>query len=257
MNVERRINENHMVEDNVVFGINAILQLLQNRPEKILVLYVSSERHDKRIDQIIALAKSNDLDVQRIDRKKIDQWFAGQNHQGIAAKIAQNKALGEADLKRLVESTDKPLFLVLDGVQDPHNLGACLRTANAAGVTAVIVPRDNAASITPIVRKVASGAADLIPFVQVSNLARALRELQQLGVWMVGTSGDAEQSIYQVDLTGSIAIVMGAEGEGIRELTRKHCDFLAYIPMLGQVESLNVSVATGICLYEAVRQRGK
>jgi 23S rRNA (guanosine2251-2'-O)-methyltransferase len=155
----------------------------------------------------------------------------------------------------LIERADKPLLLVLDGVTDPHNLGACLRSADAAGVTAVIVPKDNAASITPVVRKVACGAAEVVPFIQVTNLARTLKQLQDARVWIVGTTGEADESLYQQDLKGPIAIVMGAEGAGMRRLTKEHCDFLVKLPMAGSVSSLNVSVATGICLFEAVRQR--
>lgn len=244
-----------MNNDNLIYGINAIHQLISHNPAKILEIFVSNDRHDKRIDGVLALAQNNRIAVQRIDAKKLDKWLPGQNHQGLVAKIRASAALTESALPDLIKSSTKPLILILDGVQDPHNLGACLRTADAAGVTAVIVPKDNAVGITPVVRKVASGAADTIPLIQVSNLARTMRELQDLGVWIVGTDTDCEQSIYQIDLTGAIAIVMGAEGEGMRQLTKKHCDFLAFIPMHGQVESLNVSVATGVCLFEAVRQR--
>ena len=244
-----------MINDNLIFGFNPIQQLLKTKPEKITEISVSTEKKDGRTQEIIELAKRVGIPVQRIDPKKLDKMFEDQNHQGVMAKIKPTAALTEADLPILIRNTPKPLFLILDGVQDPHNLGACLRTADAAGVTAVIVPRDNAVGITPVVRKVASGAADTVPLVQVGNLSRTMREIQELGVWIVGTSADCDQDIYDVDLKGSIAIVLGAEGVGMRQLTAKHCDFLAKIPMVGQVESLNVSVATGICLFEAVRQR--
>ncbi len=159
-------------------------------------------------------------------------------------------------LEELLERTETPpLILVLDGVTDPHNLGACLRTADAAGATAVIVPKDKSATLTPVVRKVACGAAEVIPLVAVTNLARTLEKLQQRGLWVVGTAGEAEQEIYQQDLTGPLVMIMGAEGKGMRRLTREHCDFLVKLPMAGSVSSLNVSVATGVCLFEAVRQR--
>ncbi|HSX21097.1 MAG TPA: 23S rRNA (guanosine(2251)-2'-O)-methyltransferase RlmB [Gammaproteobacteria bacterium] len=244
-----------MANDNIIFGINPIQHLLTHSADKILEISVSASKTDNRVQAIIDQAKQHDIAVQRIDVKKLDQMFNDQNHQGIIAKIKPTAILTESALKELVNSTSRPLFLILDGVQDPHNFGACLRTADAAGVTAVIIPRDNAVGITPVVRKVASGAADTIPIVQVSNLARAMRDLQELGVWIVGTAADCEQSIYEQDFTGASAIVLGAEGTGMRQLTAKHCDFLANLPMLGQIESLNVSVAAGICLYEAVRQR--
>lgn len=244
-----------MTNDNIIFGINPIQHLLEHHPDRVLEILISQNKDDRRVQKILEQAKQQHINIQRIDVKKLDQMFSDQNHQGIIAKIKPNKLLSETDLKTLVNNTSKPLFLILDGVQDPHNFGACLRTADAAGVTAVIVPRDNAVGITPVVRKVASGAADSIPIVQVSNLARAMRDLQELGVWIVGTAADATQSIYEIDLSGPMAIVMGAEGTGMRQLTAKHCDFLVNLPMLGQVESLNVSVATGVCLFEAIRQR--
>lgn len=246
-----------MVNDNLIFGINPIQQLLTNNPGKIIEIFISSGKDEKRTQAIIDAAKEQGISVQRVDVKKLDKWLEGQNHQGVVAKITATPVLTEATLAELVKRSAKPLFLILDGVQDPHNLGACLRTADAVGVTAVIVPKDHAVGITPIVRKVASGAADTVPLVQVSNLARAMKELQDLGVWIVGTAGDSDQTIYEMDLKGAIAIVLGAEGEGMRQLTKKSCDFLAKIPMYGQVESLNVSVATGVCLYEVLRQRSK
>lgn len=244
-----------MTNDNIIYGINPITQMLGTMPNKILEITISQDKNDPRMQKIIALAKEHSIAVHRIDPKKLAKMFATENHQGIIAKIKATSLLSENDLASLLKSTDNPLFLILDGVQDPHNFGACLRTADAAGVTAVIIPKDNAVGITPVVRKVASGAADTVPIVQVSNLARVMRDLQELGCWIVGTDGEGTQNIYDVDLKGSIAIVMGAEGEGMRQLTKKHCDFLAKIPMQGTVESLNVSVATGICLFEAQRQR--
>jgi 23S rRNA (guanosine2251-2'-O)-methyltransferase len=244
-----------MANDNIIYGINPIQQLLTHNPNKIKELFLSATKQDRRLQQIINLAKKHDIIVQRIEAKKLDKLLPDQNHQGVMAKIKPAELLNERDLPDLVNNNKNPLFLVLDGVQDPHNFGACLRTADAAGVVAVIIPRDNAVGITPVVRKVASGAADSVAIVSVSNLARALKDLQDLGVWIVGTAGDAEQYLYAQDLTGAIAIILGSEGDGMRLLTKKHCDYLVKIPMLGQVESLNVSVACGVCLYEAVRQR--
>ncbi len=244
-----------MQDENLIFGINPIQQLLTHNPARIIEIYASKDKSDQRTQTLLAAAAANDISVQSIDPKKLDKWFPDQNHQGFAAKLKSAANLTEKDLASLVASCAKPLFLILDGVQDPHNLGACLRTADAAGVTAVIIPQDNAASLTPVVRKVASGAAETVALVRVSNLARAIKTIQDLGVWIVGTDGESEQSLYSLDLTGAIGIVLGAEGTGMRQLTRKHCDYLVKLPMAGQVESLNVSVATGVCLFEAVRQR--
>lgn len=244
-----------MQDENIIFGINPIAQLLEHNPSRIIEIFISENKNEQRTQMLLDLAKTNGISVQKIDIKKLDKMLDGQNHQGIMAKMTATKILTEADLPDLIKHTKAPLFLVLDGVQDPHNLGACMRTADAAGVTAIITPKDNSVGITPVVRKVASGAADSVPLVRVSNLARTLKELQDLGVWIAGTDSAGEQSIYGLDLTGSIAIVLGAEGDGMRQLTRKHCDYLVHLPMLGQVESLNVSVACGVCLFEAVRQR--
>jgi len=191
---------------------------------------------------------------QVVHRKELDARVGGV-HQGVVAGVAPDRQWQEADIEALVAGSKQPLLLVLDGVTDPHNLGACLRTADATGVTAVIVPKDKSASLNPTARKVASGAAETTPFIQVTNLARCLRELQDLGVWLIGTAGESDATVYDADFTGPVALVMGAEGKGMRRLTREHCDLLVKIPMQGQVESLNVSVATGVCLFEALRQR--
>lgn len=244
-----------MSKNNLVFGINPIQQLLEHNPSKVIEIFINIDKNDKRMQSLVAMAQANNISIQKIDVKKLDKLCDAQNHQGIAAKIVATTYMSESELLNLVANTANPLLLILDGVQDPHNLGACLRAADGAGVVAVVTPRDNAAGITPIVRKVASGAAETVPLVQVTNLARFMQDLQKTGMWIVGTAGDSQQSIYDVDLSGSIAIVLGAEGVGMRQLTTKHCDFLTKLPMLGQVESLNVSVAAGVCLYEAVRQR--
>jgi 23S rRNA (guanosine2251-2'-O)-methyltransferase len=190
------------------------------------------------------------------EEAQLDKLAAGERHQGVVAELLPRAGDPETQLEEALEAAgDAPLLLVLDGVQDPHNLGACLRSADAAGVAAVLVPRDRAAGLTPVVRKVAAGAAETVPLVAVVNLARTLRELKERGVWLVGTDDSAEKTLYDAELTGPVALVMGSEGEGMRRLTRECCDQLVSIPMAGAVESLNVSVAAGVALFEAVRQR--
>lgn len=239
-----------------VFGIHAVSAAL-DAGRDCQQLWVLGNRGDKRLAAVLKKAASAGVQVQRVARRELDQLADDHRHQGIVAEFSAATPLAMADsLEELLEDLDGPPFLlVLDGVQDPHNLGACLRTADAAGVQAVIVPKDKAAGVTPTVRKVAAGAAETVPVFQVTNLARTLRDLKERGIWLVGLAGEATQSLYQTDLKGPLAVVMGAEGEGLRRLTRETCDFLAFLPMSGKVESLNVSVATGICLYEAVRQR--
>jgi 23S rRNA (guanosine2251-2'-O)-methyltransferase len=194
--------------------------------------------------------------VRQVDPSDLDRVVPGVNHQGVAARSATPTAGNERDLDDLLDRLVEPAFLlVLDGVQDPHNLGACLRTCDAAGAHAIIAPRDNAVGLTPAACKVASGAAGRVPYIQVTNLARTLRRLQEQGVWLVGTAGEAETSLFDADLRGPLALVMGGEERGLRRLTREHCDLLVSLPMIGRVESLNVSVATGVALYEALRQR--
>lgn len=237
------------------FGIHAITSLLQNSPDKIKQLWLKDNRGDKKLKMIADLARSAKISVQIVPGKTLDKLVSGR-HQGAVAEVIQAQtSLTEEGLYSLLEQTEQPLVLILDGVEDPHNLGACLRSADAAGVTAVIAPKDNAVGITPTVSKVACGAAETVPFVQVTNLARCLQTLKQMGIWLYGAAGEATESIFQQKLTGSLGIVMGAEDKGLRRLTREHCDFLIKIPMRGQVESLNVSVATGICLFEALRQK--
>lgn len=189
------------------------------------------------------------------NRQWLDDKVEGAVHQGIIARVREGRQYQENDLPALLESVDTPFLLVLDGVTDPHNLGACLRSADAAGVHAVIVPRDRSAQLNATAKKVACGAAENVPLIRVTNLARTLRLLQEMNVWVVGTAGEADHTLFQSKMTGPMALVMGAEGEGMRRLTREHCDELISIPMAGTVSSLNVSVATGICLFEAVRQR--
>ncbi len=244
------------MREDLIYGIHAIQHLLNSKPEQFLELHIQDTHDNKSLLSLASLAKTLGVNVSGVSKKQLDQWLPERNHQGVAAKVRLQPLLTEDDFSTLIDACDKPpLFLILDGVQDPHNLGACLRTADAVGVTAVIIPKDRSAGLTPVVRRVASGAAETVPVVQVTNLVRAIEMLKKLGVWIMGTSMQTTQSLYQVDLKGSVAIVLGAEGTGLRRLTEEHCDILMQIPMIGVVESLNVSVAAGVCLYEATRQR--
>lgn len=245
-----------MSADQVIFGLHAVHSLLQHHGKLIIELQVSEQRSDERLTAIVSLAENSGVAVRYVSRAELDKRANGARHQGVVALCKQSPCYHEKDLPHLLDGLEEPpLLLILDGVTDPHNLGACLRSADAAGVHAVIAPKDKAAGINATVRKVACGAAEHIPFFQVTNLARTLRVLQQRGVWLVGTEGEAESTLYQVDLNGPLGVVMGSEGKGLRRLTREHCDLLIKIPMFGSVSSLNVSVATGVCLFEAVRQR--
>lgn len=239
-----------------IFGLHPARAILEQQPERLVEIFVTRERQDKPLQEIVSLAQRLGVRVQFVPKATLDKKTDGGNHQGILITATAVPPLNEHDLDRLCEEAGaRAFFLVLDGVTDPHNLGACIRTADAAGVTAVIVPKDKSASITPIVSKVACGAAETVPFVQVTNLARTLRQLQERQVWVIGTAGEATRTLYNVDMRGAVALVMGAEGDGMRRLTRETCDELIRIPLLGTVSSLNVSVATGVCLYEVVRQR--
>jgi 23S rRNA (guanosine2251-2'-O)-methyltransferase len=245
-----------MAQQEWLYGIHALEAVMEREPERLIELYILKGRDDKPINDMVSQARRFGISVQFCQRKALDEKVNGEQHQGVVARARPGKQYDESDLDKIVAASDKPFLLILDGVTDPHNLGACLRTADAAGIDAIVVPKDNSVALTPVVRKVASGAADLVPLVQVTNLARTIRELQNAGVWIVGTAGEAEQILYDCKMTGPIALVMGAEGKGMRRLTREHCDELIKLPMAGTVSSLNVSVATGICLYEIVRQRG-
>ncbi|EFB72436.1 23S rRNA (guanosine(2251)-2'-O)-methyltransferase RlmB [Providencia rustigianii] len=239
----------------IIYGIHAVKALLENSPQRIKEVYILKGREDRRLMPIVHEIEAQGIVVQVANRQWMDAQTEGAVHQGIIANVLPGKQYQEGDLPDLLESTESPFLLVLDGVTDPHNLGACLRSADAAGVHAVIVPKDKSAQLNATVKKVACGAAENIPLIRVTNLARTLRLLQEYNVWIVGTAGEADHTLYQSKLSGSIALVMGAEGEGMRRLTREHCDELISIPMAGSVSSLNVSVATGVCLFEAVRQR--
>ena len=242
---------------DVAFGIHAVDSLLRRAPQRVLSLFVQTDRNDKRIQSLLTLANHQGVSVTRVPKSDLDTKVA-ERHQGVVAVIepASSEAiLNERDLVSHVTGVERPLVLVLDGVTDPHNLGACLRSADAAGVHVVVVPKDNSAELNATARKVASGAAETIPLVRVTNLARTLKALKDAGLWVVGTTGEADTVLYDQDLTLPVVIVMGAEGPGMRRLTTEACDFLVKLPMTGDVSSLNVSVATGVCLFEAVRQR--
>jgi len=247
-----------MSDATLVYGIHAVRAVLLKHPKRVAQVWLQSGRVDARIDELAKLAAEHGVKTERRAVRDLEQRAGGEVHQGAIAQLTASSALGEGALDEILDNAGAaPLVLVLDGVQDPHNLGACLRTADAAGVAAVIVPRDRAAGLSPVVRKVASGAAETVPLIQVVNLSRTLAWLKERGLWLVGADDAANTSVHTAKLVGPIAIVMGAEGTGMRRLTREHCDVLVSIPMAGVVESLNVSVATGIVLYEAVRQRAK
>ena len=240
-------------EPRVVFGFHAVLARLRADPASVVELFVDETRNDARIRDLATTAERGGVKVMRVPTKRLDGFYGGGRHQGVVARIEMKRATDTLD--EILGEIEQPLLLVLDGVTDPHNLGACLRVANAAGAHAVVAPKDRAAGITPAVSKVASGAAESTPYIMVTNLARALSDLKERNVWIVGADERAEQTLYQANLPESIAWVLGAEGEGMRRLTRESCDLLVRIPMAGDVASLNVSVSAGVCLFESVRRR--
>ncbi len=244
-----------MSDETIVFGLHAVRTLLQQHPERVSLVMIQKGRDDARLTEVTKLAQAAKVKLASKDAQELDRLASGERHQGVCAQMRSVGVLGEGALDELLDKAKTPFLLVLDGVQDPHNLGACLRTADAVGVTAVIVPRDRAAGLSPTVRKVASGAAETVPLIQVVNLARTLRWLKEREVWIIGTDDEAQKSVFETSLTGPLALVLGAEGQGLRRLTKENCDALISIPMRGVVESLNVSVATGVVLYEALRQR--
>ena len=238
-----------------IFGIHAVQSLLKTNPGKLRNLAVMRGRQDQRVQKIIDAAKGAGIDVKVLDKKNLDKLCSG-NHQGIVAFVEPGKRYSEADLYEIIDGLKHdPLILVLDGVTDPHNLGACLRSADAVGADALVIPKDNSASVTDVAKKVACGAAENVPVISVTNLSRTLKKMQAKGLWVSGAAGEAEHTIYETSLTGPRVIVMGAEGPGMRRLTRETCDELIKIPMHGSVSSLNVSVATGVVLFEVIRQR--
>ncbi len=239
-------------------GINSARSALRLGAGQVTELWLDRRRRDQRLAELVGLAREAGVHVRHLDRAALDDAAAGINHQGVIAWVTGPAALPVQDLDELLAGlTHPPLLLILDGVTDPHNLGACLRSADGAGADAVIAPKDKAAGLTPAAVKVASGAAGSVPFVQVTNLARTLAKLKAAGVWLVGTADGAPGDLYATDLRGALGLVLGGEGSGLRRLTREHCDLLVNIPMRGRVESLNVSVAAGVCLYEALRQRSR
>jgi 23S rRNA (guanosine2251-2'-O)-methyltransferase len=244
------------MKSSKLFGLHSVQAALDYSPNKIHKAWVDTGRQDKRLTQAIDNLLDLGIEPEKVDRKKLDRLAENNNHQGIVIEVEMPAELSESDLKTAVENlTETALFLVLDNVQDPHNLGACLRTADATGVHGVIITKDNATGITPTVCKVASGAAETVPVYQVTNLARTLRWLKGEGLWIMGAAGETAQTIYSTDFSVPMALVVGTEGKGLRRLTKEQCDVLVSVPMLGKVESLNLSVATGVLLYEAVRQR--
>lgn len=255
----RRDNAAAMSTPKVLFGFHAVGVRLKTAPQSIIEIYYEPTRRDARMRQFLQRAREAEVRLIEADGLRIAKLAGSQGHQGVAARVqplAQMQSLDDLLDQLEADGVRNPLLLVLDGVTDPHNLGACLRVADGAGVHAVIAPKDHAAGINATVAKVASGAAETMPYFMVTNLARTLNELKERNIWVIGTSDDAPQTIYQADLRVPLALVLGAEGQGMRQLTRKTCDALVSIPMRGGVESLNVSVASGVCLYEAVRQRG-
>jgi 23S rRNA (guanosine2251-2'-O)-methyltransferase len=243
-----------MSSPKVLFGFHAVGVRLKTAPRSILEIYADPTRKDARMRQFLVRAQEAGVRVVEADGMRLAKLAGSHGHQGVAARV---EAIPQAhSLDDLLDSLSQPpLLLVLDGVTDPHNLGACLRVADGAGAHAVIAPKDHAVGVNATVAKVASGAAETVPYFMVTNLARTLGELKERNIWCIGTSDDAPKTVYQADLKGPVALVLGAEGQGMRQLTRKTCDELVTIPMRGTVESLNVSVASGVCLYEALRQR--
>ena len=243
-----------MSSPKVLFGFHAVGVRLKVAPQSIVEVYFEASRRDARMRQFIDRCKEAGVRLIEADGLRLAKLAGSHGHQGVAALVQHMEQAHSLD--DLLDSiAEPPLLLVLDGVTDPHNLGACLRVADGAGAHAVIAPKDHAAGINATVAKVASGAAETVPYFMVTNLARTLGELKERNIWVIGTSGDAPKTIYQVEMKGPTALVLGAEGPGMRQLTRKTCDELVSIPMKGAVESLNVSVASGVCLYEALRQR--
>jgi 23S rRNA (guanosine2251-2'-O)-methyltransferase len=244
------------MSESWIVGINPVEGALSNDAERVRELVVENGQRNPRVQELVERAKALKITVNHRPREQLDKLAGEARHQGVAALYEAPPMAHENDLAALMERDGgDTLVLVLDGVTDPHNLGACLRSAAAAKVTAVIVPKDRAVGLTPVVRRASAGGADRVPLIAVTNLARTLRELKDAGVWITGLAGDTDSSIYGVDFKGPVALVLGGEGEGIRRLTRELCDFVAKIPMPGTIESLNVSVATGVALFEALRQR--
>lgn len=242
------------MKSKFLFGFHAVISRLRHDAASVEEIYVDAQRHDRRMQDLIRVAQEAKVRIIHADDQRLSNMIGAHRHQGVVAKAGEISLARNLD--ELLDAIEgPPLLLILDGVTDPHNLGACLRVADGAGAHAVIAPKDRAVGLNATAAKVASGAADTVPYIMVTNLARAMRELKERDIWLMGTSDESDKTVYDLDLTGGSAIVMGAEGEGMRRLTRETCDIVAGIPMAGAVESLNVSVASGVCLYEARRQR--
>ncbi|VFP80122.1 23S rRNA (guanosine(2251)-2'-O)-methyltransferase RlmB [Candidatus Erwinia haradaeae] len=241
--------------NEIVFGIYAVEAIIHSAPHRFKEVWILQGRKDHRLEALIQLLEINKITIYTKTRSRMDQQSEGGAHQGVIAFVRCRRPYQENDLSALLSKINNPFFLILDSITDPHNLGACIRSADAAGVHAVIIPKNRSVQLNSTVRKVASGAAENIPLICVTNLARVMRFLQRENIWIIGTTDKTHQTLYQSNLTGPLSLVMGSEEKGIRRLTHENCNELVHIPMLGGVSSLNVSVATGICLYEAVRQR--
>jgi 23S rRNA (guanosine2251-2'-O)-methyltransferase len=244
------------MEQDQIYGLHAVLAALMQTPEHVDAIWLDANRRDRRIGEIIQAAQAAHIKLHKVPRAKLDQLAGAARHQGVVARYRLEAKRDERQLGEFIANlSGVPFLLVLDGVQDPHNLGACLRSADAAGAHALIIPRDQAVSLTATVRRVACGAAETVPLFQVTNLSRTLKQLKDSGIWLVGAASDAAADLFTADLRGPLALVLGGEESGLRRLTRTHCDLMVQIPLYGSVSSLNVSVTAGICLYEAVRQR--
>ncbi len=241
---------------NLLCGLHAVRIALQHNPKSVLSIWVNDQRLDRLMDEIMQVARGAAVPVEKVARDQLDRLVPGVRHQGVVAQVRQARRPAPGDLATVLANVaGLPLLLILDGVQDPHNLGACLRSADAAGAHGVIVPQRHSAPLSAVARRAASGAAESIPLIEAPNLARCLRDLKARGIWVIGAAEDADQDLYEADLNRPLALVLGGEGSGLRRLTRELCDLVIRLPMYGAVESLNVSVAAGICLYETVRQR--
>lgn len=242
------------MKSKMIFGFHAVTARLRHEASSVEEIYVDAGRHDRRMQELLRAAQAANVRIIQADDQRLDNIVGTRRHQGVVAKAGELSLARNLD--ELLDAIDgPPLLLVLDGITDPHNLGACLRVADGAGAHAVIAPKDRAVGLNATAAKVASGAAETVPYITVTNLARTLRELKERDIWLIGTDDSAEKSLYEADFSGPAALVMGSEGEGMRRLTRETCDMLVSVPMFGSVASLNVSVASGVCLYEARRQR--
>jgi 23S rRNA (guanosine2251-2'-O)-methyltransferase len=242
------------MKSKMIFGFHAVTARLRHEAATVEEIYIDAERHDRRMQELIRAAKEANVRIVQADDQRLSNIVGTRRHQGVVAKAGELSLARNLD--ELLDVIDgPPLLMILDGITDPHNLGACLRVADGAGAHAVIAPKDRAVGLNATAAKVASGAAETIPYITVTNLARTMRELKERDILLIGTTDDAEKGLYEANFTGAAALVMGSEGEGMRRLTRENCDVLVSIPMFGSVESLNVSVASGVCLFEARRQR--